>query len=83
MCDLLATGVTDKDIAAALFLSTRTVENHVARVRTELRTTRADLTRTGRQHGGQHGGQHGMSSSSVRMPFGLPFCTMIEVRATK
>ncbi|WP_233290540.1 LuxR C-terminal-related transcriptional regulator [Kitasatospora sp. MBT66] len=79
MRDLLATGVTDKDIAAALFLSTRTVENQVARVRTELRTTRADLTRTGRQHGGQHG----MSSSSVRMPFGLPFCTMIEVRATK
>ncbi|MFD5087654.1 LuxR C-terminal-related transcriptional regulator [Kitasatospora sp. NPDC058406] len=31
-------------MAAALFLSTRTVENHVARVLTKLRTTRADLT---------------------------------------
>ncbi|MFD5081921.1 response regulator transcription factor, partial [Kitasatospora sp. NPDC058406] len=44
--DLLTTGATNKDIAAALFLSTRTVENHVARVLTKLRTTRADLTRT-------------------------------------
>ncbi|MFF2005944.1 LuxR C-terminal-related transcriptional regulator, partial [Kitasatospora sp. NPDC058201] len=44
--DLLTTGATNKDIAAALFLSTRTVENHVARVLAKLRTTRADLTRT-------------------------------------
>ncbi|MFD9068157.1 LuxR C-terminal-related transcriptional regulator, partial [Kitasatospora purpeofusca] len=42
--DLLTTGATNKDIATALFLSTRTVENHVARVLTKLRTTRADLT---------------------------------------
>ncbi|MFD4910057.1 helix-turn-helix transcriptional regulator [Kitasatospora purpeofusca] len=42
--DLLTTGATNKDIAAALFLSTRTVENHVARVLTKLRTTRTDLT---------------------------------------
>ncbi|MCX4682882.1 helix-turn-helix transcriptional regulator [Kitasatospora purpeofusca] len=42
--DLLASGATNKDIAAALFLSTRTVENHVARVLAKLRTTRADLT---------------------------------------
>ncbi|MFD5919593.1 ATP-binding protein [Kitasatospora sp. NPDC058201] len=42
--DLLTTGATNKDIAAALFLSTRTVENHVARVLAKLRTTRADLT---------------------------------------
>ncbi|MED7950293.1 ATP-binding protein [Streptomyces sp. BE303] len=41
--DLLAAGATNKDIAAALFLSTRTVENHVARVLAKLRTTRADL----------------------------------------
>ncbi|MFD8693519.1 helix-turn-helix domain-containing protein [Kitasatospora purpeofusca] len=53
--DLLATGATNKDIAAVLFLSTRTVENHVARVLTKLRTTRADLVRTDGQHGGQHG----------------------------
>ncbi|MFE6750760.1 ATP-binding protein [Kitasatospora purpeofusca] len=44
--DLLATGATNKDIAAALFLSTRTVENHVARVLTKLHTTRTDLHRT-------------------------------------
>ncbi|MFD8322576.1 helix-turn-helix transcriptional regulator [Kitasatospora purpeofusca] len=42
--DLLTTGATNKDIATALFLSTRTVENHVARVLTKLRTTRTDLT---------------------------------------
>ncbi|MFE6747264.1 ATP-binding protein [Kitasatospora purpeofusca] len=49
--DLLATGATNKDIAAALFLSTRTVENHVARVLTKLHTTRTDLHRTDGQHG--------------------------------
>ncbi|MGW6915629.1 LuxR C-terminal-related transcriptional regulator [Kitasatospora sp. NPDC054939] len=43
--DLLVTGATNKDIAAALFLSTRTVENHVARVLAKLSTTRADLAR--------------------------------------
>ncbi|MGW2539871.1 response regulator transcription factor, partial [Kitasatospora sp. NPDC001574] len=43
--DLLTTGATNKDIAAALFLSTRTVETHVARILTKLRTTRTDLTR--------------------------------------
>ncbi|MFE2722575.1 ATP-binding protein [Kitasatospora sp. NPDC059327] len=44
--DLLGTGATNKDIATALFLSTRTVEHHVARILAKLRTTRADLTRT-------------------------------------
>ncbi|WP_422724228.1 response regulator transcription factor [Kitasatospora purpeofusca] len=43
---MLTTGATNKDIAAALFLSTRTVENHVARILTKLNTTRTDLTRT-------------------------------------
>ncbi|MGV9271069.1 ATP-binding protein [Kitasatospora sp. NPDC003701] len=42
--DLLASGATNKDIAAALFLSTRTVEKHVANVLAKLDTTRADLT---------------------------------------
>ncbi|MFF2040722.1 ATP-binding protein [Kitasatospora sp. NPDC058170] len=42
--DLLATGASNKDIAAALFLSPRTVENHVARLLRKLGTTRADLT---------------------------------------
>ncbi|MET9397129.1 AAA family ATPase [Kitasatospora sp. NPDC002965] len=42
--DLLASGATNKDIAAALFLSTRTVENHVARILAKLSTTRAGLT---------------------------------------
>ncbi|MFE2728613.1 AAA family ATPase [Kitasatospora sp. NPDC059327] len=48
--DLLASGATNKDIADVLFLSNRTVENHVARVLAKLDTTRADLggpTRTG------------------------------------
>ncbi|MFD8322828.1 ATP-binding protein [Kitasatospora purpeofusca] len=49
--DLLTTGATNKDIATALFLSTRTVENHVARVLTKLRTTRTDLARGDGQHG--------------------------------
>ncbi|WP_167536420.1 ATP-binding protein [Streptomyces ficellus] len=43
--DLLASGARNKDIAAALFLSPRTVENHVARVLAKLHTTRADLAR--------------------------------------
>ncbi|MGW2545435.1 helix-turn-helix domain-containing protein, partial [Kitasatospora sp. NPDC001574] len=42
--DLLASGATNKDIAATLFLSTRTVEHHVSRVLAKLDTTRADLT---------------------------------------
>ncbi|MGV9266925.1 helix-turn-helix transcriptional regulator [Kitasatospora sp. NPDC003701] len=41
--DLLASGATNKDIAAALFLSTRTIEKHVAQVLAKLDTTRADL----------------------------------------
>ncbi|MET9402142.1 helix-turn-helix transcriptional regulator [Kitasatospora sp. NPDC002965] len=41
---LLATGATHKDIANALFLSVRTVENHVSRVLAKLGTTRTDLT---------------------------------------
>ncbi|MGW2542759.1 LuxR C-terminal-related transcriptional regulator, partial [Kitasatospora sp. NPDC001574] len=42
--DLLATGATNKDIADALFLSVRTVENHVAHVLAKLGTRRADFT---------------------------------------
>ncbi|MEE1824711.1 AAA family ATPase [Streptomyces sp. BE20] len=37
---LLGDGATNKDIAAALFLSPRTVEQHVAKVLLKLRTTR-------------------------------------------
>ncbi|WP_167536308.1 ATP-binding protein [Streptomyces ficellus] len=44
--DLLASGATNKAIAAALFLSPRTVENHVARVLAKLHTTRAELRRS-------------------------------------
>jgi DNA-binding CsgD family transcriptional regulator len=40
---LLASGMTDREIADALFLSRRTVENHVARLRAKFgATTRAD-----------------------------------------
>ncbi|MET9397088.1 AAA family ATPase [Kitasatospora sp. NPDC002965] len=41
--DLLVSGATNKDIAAALFLSQRTVEKHVAQVLAKLDTTRTDL----------------------------------------
>ncbi|QGV76992.1 LuxR C-terminal-related transcriptional regulator [Streptomyces ficellus] len=38
--DLLAPGARNKNIAAAPFLSPRTVENHAARVLAKLHTTR-------------------------------------------
>lgn len=41
--DLLAGGATNRDIAAALFLSPRTVEHHAAAVLRKLGTTRARL----------------------------------------
>ncbi|MCH0567522.1 helix-turn-helix transcriptional regulator [Streptomyces sp. MUM 2J] len=43
VADLLATGATNKDIAAALALSVRTTEHHVARVLSKLDTTREQL----------------------------------------
>ncbi|MGV9270433.1 ATP-binding protein [Kitasatospora sp. NPDC003701] len=44
--DLIASGATNKEMAGILFLSPRTVENHVARVLAKLSTTRAELVRT-------------------------------------
>ncbi|MFE2726926.1 ATP-binding protein [Kitasatospora sp. NPDC059327] len=44
--DLLTSGATNKEMADILFLSPRTVENHVARVLAKLSTTRAELART-------------------------------------
>ncbi|MFE2728222.1 response regulator transcription factor [Kitasatospora sp. NPDC059327] len=41
---MLASGATNKEIANALFLSVRTVENHASHVLAKLGTTRADLT---------------------------------------
>ncbi|MFC9328804.1 LuxR C-terminal-related transcriptional regulator [Kitasatospora sp. NPDC057015] len=43
--DLLVHGAVNKDIAAALFLSPRTVEHHVAAILRKLGTTREQLTR--------------------------------------
>ncbi len=48
--DLLAQGASNNDIAAALFLSPRTAEHHVASVIRKLRTTRAALAREADQH---------------------------------
>ena len=48
---LLADGCTDKEIAATVFISPRTVQNHLTRIRekTGLRR-RAELTRWAMEH---------------------------------
>ncbi len=43
MADLLARGATNQEIAQALFLSPRTVEQHVARALKKLNATRRTL----------------------------------------
>jgi DNA-binding CsgD family transcriptional regulator len=43
VAELVAQGATNQDVANALFLSPRTVEQHVARVLRKLDTTRADV----------------------------------------
>lgn len=49
---LLAEGKTDREIGVDLFLSHRTVENHVARIRAKLGVrTRAEAIRTARLRG--------------------------------
>ncbi|GLZ80611.1 helix-turn-helix transcriptional regulator [Actinorhabdospora filicis] len=47
VAELAAAGRTNREIAAALYLSPRTVEQHVASAVRKLRTTRAALTATG------------------------------------
>jgi DNA-binding CsgD family transcriptional regulator len=54
VAELLAGGATNQDIAQTLFLSPRTVEKHVARVRTKLGTERKDI-HGGRSSSDSHG----------------------------
>ena len=52
MLRLIALGHTNTEIAAQLFLSTRTVETHRAHIQQKLRrTTRAELVRYALEHG--------------------------------
>jgi DNA-binding CsgD family transcriptional regulator len=55
VAELVARGATNHDIAEALFLSPRTVEQHVARVLRKLGTTRGDVANALRTRSGRRG----------------------------